>query len=124
MREVSHDFEGLREYAYAQLASGSARPSGQGPGGPGIPAAYAAWLAFLFELEAAVRANPELRGRLRADTARGLAAVEQARMRFLAERKPCPRCGALTISSFICEHCGARLGGQARLGSSSKGQTR
>jgi len=118
MREVSQDLEGLREYAYAQLASGSARPSAQEPGGPGIPAAYAAWLAFLFELEAAVRANPELRGHLRADTARGLAAVEQARTRFLAERKPCPRCGGLTISSFICEHCGARLE------SSSKGQTR
>jgi hypothetical protein len=115
MREVSQDLEGLREYAYAQLASGSARPSGQGSGGPawaggpGIPAAYAAWLAFLFELEAAVRANPELRRHLRADTARGLAAVEQARTRFLAERKPCPRCGGLTVSSFICEHCGGKL---------------
>ena len=118
MREVSQDFEGLRQNAYAQLVSGSARPSAQGPGGPGIPAAYAPWLAFLFELEAAVRANPELRGHLRADTARGLAAVEQARMRFLAERRRCPRCGSLTISSFICEHCGARLG------SSSKGQMR
>ena len=93
--EVARDYDRLRECALAQLeyaarARAAGRRADEVPE-PDIPPEVQAWLGFLGRAQ---RHLGHLRNlRMRADVARGLEILEEARAEFRRTHRECSNCG-------------------------------